>query len=155
MTRWIAFDPETTSLLRSNLAHGTRVETLRRGPVDYALARAGAVITVLPAPENDGLGIAVFRPSRHLATHPSIAARPAVEAQPASAPPPSASVAPPASVRSPTPGPPARAAQPARRPTAGRVGTRASGFLGLSDEVFEEEEVVEEKKSWWKKLWEE
>ena len=172
MTRWIAFDPETTSLLRSNLAQGTRVETLRRGPVDYALARAGAVITVLPEPENGGLGIAVFRPSRHLAMHPSIAARPAaiaqpaVAAQPASAPPPSAPVAPPASakspapappasVKSPAPAPPARVAQPAGRPIAGRVGTRASGFLGLSEEVFEEEEVVEEKKSWWKRLWEE
>ena len=166
MTRWIAFDPETTSILRSNLAQGARVETLRRGPVDYALARAGAVITVLPAPENGGLGIAVFRPSRHLATHPSIAARPAVAAQPASAPQPSAPVAPPASVKSPAPAPPARVAEPANpappvptastaRPTAGRVGTRASGFLGLSDELFEEEEVVEEKKSWWKRLWEE
>jgi len=155
MTRWIAFDPETTSLLRSSLAQGARVETLRRGPVDYALARAGAVITVLPAPENGGLGIAVFRPSRHLATHPSIAARPAVAAQPASAPPPSAPVAPPASVKSPAPATPAQVAQPVGRPIAGRVGTRASGFLGLSDEVFEEEEVVEEKKSWWRKLWEE
>src|SRR6476660_1412132 len=105
MTRWIAFDPETTSLLRSNLAQGTRVETLRRGPVDYALARAGAVITVLPAPENDGLGIAVFRPSRNLAMPLSIP-HPAVAAQPASAPPPSAPVAPPAKVAqhaSPTP----------------------------------------------------
>src|SRR6476660_4110923 len=107
MTRWIAFDPETTSLLRSNLAQGTRVETLRRGPVDYALARAGAVITVLPA------------------------------AQPAS----------------PTPPVPTAAST---RPVAGRIGTRASGFLGLSDELFEEEEeVVEEKKAWWKRLWEE
>jgi len=166
MTRWIAFDPETTSLLRSNLAQGTRVETLRRGPVDYALARAGAVITVLPAPENDRLGIAVFRPSRHLAMHPSIAAQPAVAAQPASAPPPSAPVAPPASAKSPAPEPHAQVTQPASpappvstastpRRMAGRVGTRASGFLGLSDELFEEEEVVEEKKAWWKRLWEE
>jgi hypothetical protein len=171
MTRWIAFDPETTSLLRSNLLHsnlaqGAKVETLRRGPVDYALARAGAVITVLPAPENDGLGIAVFRPSRHLATHPSVAARPAVATQPVSAPPPSAPVAPPVSVKYPAPELPARVAQPANaippvptasagRTSAGRVGTRASGFLGLSDEVFEEEEVVEEKKGWWKRLWEE
>jgi hypothetical protein len=156
MTRWIAFDPETTSLLRSNLAQGTRVETLRRGPVDYALARAGAVITVLPAPENGGLGIAVFRPSRHLAMHPSIAARPAVAAQPASAPPPSAPVAPPAKVAQPaSPTPPVPTAS-STRPVAGRIGTRASGFLGLSDELFEEEEeVVEEKKAWWKRLWEE
>jgi hypothetical protein len=155
MTRWIAFDPETTSLLRSSLAQGVRVETLRRGPVDYALARPGAVITVLPAPENGGLGIAVFRPSRHLTAQPSVAARPAVAAQPASAPPPSAFVAPPAQVAQPaSPAPPVPTAA-ARRPSAGRVGTRASGFLGLSDEVFEEEEAVEEKKGWWKRLWEE
>src|SRR6476659_894204 len=132
MTRWIAFDPETTSLLRSNLAQGTRVETLRRGPVDYALARAGAVITVLPAPENGGLGIAVFRPSRHLATQAPAAARPAVAVKPAAAPPSSAPVAPPAFVQSPAPEPPARVAQPANpappvptastaRPVAGRV----------------------------------
>jgi hypothetical protein len=155
MTRWIAFDQETTSLLRSNLAQGTRVETLRRGPVDYALARAGAVITVLPAPENGGLGIAVFRPSRHLAMHPSIAVQPAAAAQPASAAPPSAVVAPPAKVAQPaSPTPPVPTASSARA-VAGRVGTRASGFLGLSDELFEEEEVVEEKKAWWKRLWEE
>src|SRR5580765_1020638 len=108
MTRWIAFDPETTSLLRSNLAQGTRVETLRRGPVDYALARAGAVITLLPAPENGGLGIAVFRPVRHLVTQPSIAAPPAIAVRPAVASPPSPPVARPASAKSPAPAQPAR-----------------------------------------------
>ena len=59
MARWIAFDQNTTSILRSTLAHGTRIDTLLRGPVDYALARPSAVIAVLPA--GDGLGIATFR----------------------------------------------------------------------------------------------
>lgn len=59
MARWIAFDQDTTSILRSTLAQGTRIDTLLRGPVDYALARPSAVIAVLPA--GDGLGIATFR----------------------------------------------------------------------------------------------
>ena len=59
MARWIAFDQDTTSILRSTLKQGTRIDTLLRGPVDYALARPSAVIAVLPA--GDGLGIATFR----------------------------------------------------------------------------------------------
>jgi hypothetical protein len=62
MARWIAFDQATTSILRSTLAQGTRIDTLLRGPVDYALARPSAVIAVLPA--GDGLGIATFRRER-------------------------------------------------------------------------------------------
>jgi len=61
MARWIAFDQVTTSILRSTLAQGTRIDTLLRGPVDYALARPSAVIAVLPAGGGDGLGIATFR----------------------------------------------------------------------------------------------
>ena len=61
MARWIAFDQDTTSILRSTLAQGTRIDTLLRGPVDYALARPSAVIAVLPAAGGDGLGIATFR----------------------------------------------------------------------------------------------
>jgi hypothetical protein len=61
MARWIAFDQNTTSILRSMLAQGTRVDTLLRGPVDYALAKPGAVIAVLPATGGGDLGIAVFR----------------------------------------------------------------------------------------------
>lgn len=62
MARWIAFDQNTTSILRSTLKQGTRIDTLLRGPVDYALARPSAVIAVLPA--GDGLGIATFRRAR-------------------------------------------------------------------------------------------
>jgi hypothetical protein len=61
MARWIAFDQDTTSILRSTLAQGTRIDTLLRGPVDYALARPSAVIAVLPATGGNGLGIATFR----------------------------------------------------------------------------------------------
>ncbi|HEY2360296.1 MAG TPA: hypothetical protein VGK36_04210 [Candidatus Angelobacter sp.] len=66
MARWIAFDQKTTSILRSTLAQGTRIDTLLRGPVDYALARPSAVIAVLPA--GDGLGIATFRRARAAVT---------------------------------------------------------------------------------------
>ena|SRR6478672_6609112 len=61
MARWIAFDQKTTNILRSTLAQGTRIDTLLRGPVDYALARPSAVIAVLPAGGGDSLGIATFR----------------------------------------------------------------------------------------------
>ena len=61
MARWIAFDQDTTSILRSTLKEGTRIDTLLRGPVDYALARPSAVIAVLPAGGGHGLGIATFR----------------------------------------------------------------------------------------------
>ena len=65
MARWIAFDQKTTNILRSTLAQGTRIDTLLRGPVDYALAKPGAVIAVLPA-AGDGLGIATFRRVRRV-----------------------------------------------------------------------------------------
>ncbi|HEY2392988.1 MAG TPA: hypothetical protein VGK22_17555 [Candidatus Angelobacter sp.] len=70
MARWIAFDQETTSLLRSALARGTRIETLRRGPVDYALARPGAVVAVLPGSGSGSASIAVFRRSKPVAAQP-------------------------------------------------------------------------------------
>ena len=64
MAQWIAFDQETTSLLRSMLGRGTKIETLLRGPVDYALARPGSVVAVLPATGSGNPGIAVFRRTR-------------------------------------------------------------------------------------------
>ena len=64
MARWIAFDQNTTSILRSTLKQGTRIDTLLRGPVDYALARPSAVIALLPAGGGDSLGIATFRRAR-------------------------------------------------------------------------------------------
>jgi hypothetical protein len=64
MARWIAFDQDTTSILRTTLKQGTRIDTLLRGPVDYALARPSAVIALLPAGGGDSLGIATFRRAR-------------------------------------------------------------------------------------------
>jgi hypothetical protein len=61
MARWIAFDQQTSTLLRSTLGEGTRVETFGRGPLDYALAKPGAVVTLLPAIGGREVGIAVFR----------------------------------------------------------------------------------------------
>lgn len=68
MARWIAFDQKTTSILRSTLKQGTRIDTLLRGPVDYALARPSAVIAVLPAGGGNRLGIATFRRARAAVT---------------------------------------------------------------------------------------
>jgi hypothetical protein len=76
MARWIAFDQETTSFLRSTLAQGTRIDTLLRGPIDYALARPSAVVAVLPASGSGTLGIAVFRRARTaMAQHTAAAAQ--------------------------------------------------------------------------------
>ena len=127
MARWIAFDQDTTSILRSTLAQGTRIDTLLRGPVDYALARPSAVIAVLPA-GSDGLGIATFRRVRA-----AVAQRAAAE-----------------QLRRIIP------AQPAiQQATTRHASTRAGGFLGLSDEPVFEDEVIEEKKGWWRRFWDE
>jgi hypothetical protein len=62
MARWIAFDQQTSSLLRSKLAQGTTIQTLGRGAIDYALAKPGPVVTLLPAAAGGpDIGIAVFR----------------------------------------------------------------------------------------------
>ena len=61
MARWIAFDQQTSSLLRSKLAQGTTIQTFGRGAIDYALAKPGPVVTLLPAMGGADIGIAVFR----------------------------------------------------------------------------------------------
>ncbi|HKV93112.1 MAG TPA: hypothetical protein VJW20_11255 [Candidatus Angelobacter sp.] len=77
MARWIAFDQQTSSLLRSSLAQGTTVETFGRGPVDYALAKPGAVVTLLPSPGGSDVGIAIFRwPRERFAKVVAAATRP-------------------------------------------------------------------------------
>ena len=60
MARWIAFDQQTSSLLRSKLAQGTTIQTFGRGAIDYALAKPGPVVTLLPATGAE-ISIAVFR----------------------------------------------------------------------------------------------
>jgi hypothetical protein len=127
MARWIAFDQKTTNILRSTLAQGTRIDTLLRGPVDYALAKPSTVIAVLPATGGGDLGIAVFRRVRA-----AMQQKPAAE-QARRIPP----------------------AQPASHRTEHRATTRAGGFLGLSDEPVFEDESEPVKKGWWRKFWDE
>lgn len=76
MARWIAFDQQTSSLLRSSLAQGTTVETFARGPVDYALAKPNAVVTLLPSAGDSNVGIAIFRWPRERFAKVVAAARP-------------------------------------------------------------------------------
>lgn len=77
MARWIAFDQQTSSLLRSRLAQGTTIETFGRGALDYALAKPGPVVTLLPAGAGGAdIGIAVFRPRKvRSTTTPKVAVR--------------------------------------------------------------------------------
>ena len=74
MPRWIAFDQQTSSLLRSNLAQEDRIETFGRGALDYALAKPGAVVTLLPS-GGDGVALATFRRPRPAIAEPRIARR--------------------------------------------------------------------------------
>jgi len=78
MARWIAFDQQTSSLLRSSLAQGTTVETFGRGPVDYALAKPNAVVTLLPSAGDSNVGIAIFRWPRERFAKVVAAARPQI-----------------------------------------------------------------------------
>jgi hypothetical protein len=125
MARWITFDQQTFSLLRAKLAQGTAIETFGRGALDYALAKPGTVVALLPSLGHAEVGMAVFRPPQ--------TARPMVE---------------PARERVVSRPLPAQA-----RPLQAKA-TRAGGFLGLSDELYEEE-PVEEKKGWWRRFWDE
>ena len=127
MARWISFDQKTTNILRSTLAQGTRIDTLLRGPVDYALAKPSTVIALLPATGGGDLGIAVFRRMRK-AMQPKAAAEHLRRVPPA---------------------------QPAGHRAEHRAATRAGGFLGLSDEPVFEDEAVPVKKGWWRKFWDE
>ncbi|HLY92772.1 MAG TPA: hypothetical protein VKQ89_05910 [Candidatus Angelobacter sp.] len=61
MPRWIAFDQKTSSLLRTRLTQDDRIETFGRGALDYALAKPGAVVTMLPS-AGDAVALAIFRP---------------------------------------------------------------------------------------------
>jgi hypothetical protein len=134
MARWIAFDQKTSSILRSILAQGTTVMTFGRGPIDYALAKPGAVVTLLPATGGPDVGIAVFRRPRKRVASPALASVPKAAPLPAAA----TGVAKVAS------------SLPPRGPR-----TRAGGFLGLSDESYLEDEPSQERKSWWRRFWEE
>lgn len=133
MARWIAFDQKTSSLLRSNLRQGTTVETFGRGAIDYALAKPGTVVTLLPAIGGLDIGIAVFRrPRNRVAGLAPVAVSKPMQIPTAPKPAKITSTLPPRN-----------------------VGIRAGGFLGLSDELAEEDPVIEQKKGWWRKIWDE
>jgi hypothetical protein len=134
MARWIAFDQKTSSLLRSSLAQGTTVMTFGRGAIDYALAKPGAVVTLLPAAGGLDVGIAVFRRPQKLA----VSAAPIAVTRPVTAAVPQKPVA------------KAASSLPPRI-----MATRAGGFLGLNDESVIEDEPAEQKKGWWRRFWDE
>jgi hypothetical protein len=127
MARWITFDQKTFSLLHARLAQGTTIETFGRGAVDYALAKPGAVVTLLPV-FGDHVGLAIFRPQPRKAM---------VSPKPVNA--------------APRPLPMNSAVQS----ISANASTRAGGFLGLSDEPVYEEEQAQEKKGWWRRFWDE
>ncbi|HEU4416316.1 MAG TPA: hypothetical protein VFT65_16125 [Candidatus Angelobacter sp.] len=132
MPRWIAFDQQTSSLLQATLAQGATIQTFGRGAIDYALAKPGAVVTLLPAAgSNSDIGIAVFRgPKTRRPARP----RDAFKANPASAHTLSTN-------------------SEFAKPLPGR--TMAGGFLGLRDEVVLDDELEQEKKGWWRRFWDE
>ncbi|HMC32250.1 MAG TPA: hypothetical protein VKL99_15560 [Candidatus Angelobacter sp.] len=136
MARWITFDQKTFSLLHARLAQGTTIETFGRGAVDYALAKPGAVVAVLPA-FGDDVGLAIFRrPQSRQAMAPSKPVQAATRPLPKNA-------AHPIAVNADA------------RPISAHASTRAGGFLGLSDEPVYEEEQAQGKKGWWRRFWDE
>ena len=62
--RWIAFDPTTTSELKSRMPGSAVFEAPARQPVEYALDNGKEVIVVLPSVEGAHATIAVFRAGR-------------------------------------------------------------------------------------------
>ena len=106
------------------------IETFGRGALDYALAKPGSVVALLPSTGADA-ALAIFRAPRK--------SQPVPQQQ--------RSLSPKAEA-------PEIVAAYARHEAANRV-TRAGGFLGLSDEPVIEEPVEEKKGGWWKRFWDE
>jgi hypothetical protein len=127
--QWITFDEETSLALRSRLPGATVVQLPSTSAVERSLQGGGSVVTVLPGSGLGQAGLAVFRWN-----HVPTTTEPPPQIQPAGAP---------------------------NTPELSEVeriskSTRATGFLGLSDEaVFESEDASPEKKSWWNRFWEE
>jgi thiamine monophosphate kinase len=99
--------------------------TLGRGAVDYALAKPGAVVALLPALGGAQIGLAIFRrpqPHRRVSQPMPQMSRPVPEPS---------------------------------QPIHTKGLTRAGGFLGLSDEPIFEDEQPQEKKGWWRRFWDE
>ncbi|MGC2697104.1 MAG: hypothetical protein WA738_15065 [Candidatus Angelobacter sp.] len=131
MPRWIAFDQQTSSLLHSILAQGTNIQTFGRGPVDYALAKPGAVVTLLPATASSDVAIAVFR---RQAIRQPMRQTDAFTANLSS---------------------PRTLTMNTDFPKPLPAHTMAGGFLGLRDEVVLDDEPRQEKKGWWRRFWDE
>src|SRR5262245_20714418 len=130
MPQWTTFDEDTSTTLRSKLPGEHVVELPGISAMEHAFQRGESMVAVLPVHGLGQAGLAVLRWNRI----------PAATAPP---PPPRSEVMPVAAAEPEVASPPAR-------------NLRATGFLGLTDEVFEnEEEEVQEKKSWWKRFWEE
>jgi len=130
MPQWTTFDEETSSALRAKVPGETVIELLDASAMEHALQRGEPVVAVLPAHGLSQAGLAVFRWNRIPAATPP-------PPEPARSSDPVAPVAPKSELKQ------------------SSKNFRATGFLGLTDEVFEEEEEVQEKKSWWKRFWEE
>lgn len=139
MSRWTTFDEETSSALRSKLPDEAVVELSATSAMEHAVRPREIVVAVLPARELGQAGLAVFRWNKipTIATPPvpvpaQIDETPSVAITPEEVPAP----------------PPAEVKHPSRQ-------IRATGFLGLTDEAFDDEVEAQEKKSWWKRFWEE
>lgn len=71
MPRWIVFDEDTASKLRSRLPQASVFEAPGRAALEYALDSPKSVVTVLPSTHGNGSAVAVFRPGRTLAAQPA------------------------------------------------------------------------------------
>jgi hypothetical protein len=75
MPRWIVFDQDTASELRSRLPQASVFEAPGRAALEYALNSSRSVVAVLPTSLGNGSAVAVFRPGRTLAAQPAKPAR--------------------------------------------------------------------------------
>jgi hypothetical protein len=64
MPRWIVFDQDTASKLRSRLPQASVFEAPGRAALEYALDSPKSVVTVFPAMPGSISAVAVFRPER-------------------------------------------------------------------------------------------
>lgn len=130
MPRWIAFDQKTVERLRERLPRAQVFEHGARNVADYVTGGPETLVTVLPLDSGNEAAVAVFR---QRGAHQKTAA-----AQSAS--------------------PRARAASSQPQSGTGKTPAaqvRPGGFLGLRDEVFEEEQRPRQKKTWWQRFWDE
>jgi hypothetical protein len=66
MPRWIVFDQDTASELRSRLPQASVFEAPGRAALEYALNSPRSVVAVLPPSLGNVSAVAVFRPGRTL-----------------------------------------------------------------------------------------